>query len=231
MRSLRAPTGAVRMHAAILATLLTMGCASAPPPDWQTRSKDSLDRAITAYFRGNSQVERAELARARDEIRATGKPDVLARLVLRRCAAAVASLTFAPCTAFDALRQDVGANERAYADYLARELTPDVIALLPESQRTVASVAQRPNEAASALGAISDPFSRLVAAGVLFRTGNADASVIRVAIDTASTEGWRRPLLAWLHVQLRLAEKNGAADDSARIKRRIALVEGETTAP
>ncbi|MEQ1651930.1 MAG: ABC transporter permease subunit, partial [Hyphomicrobium sp.] len=33
------------------------------------------------------------------------------------------------------------------------EITPDVIALLPESQRTVASVAQRPNEAASTLGA------------------------------------------------------------------------------
>ncbi len=32
---------------------------------------------------------------------------------------------------------------------------------------------------------------------------------------------WRRPVLAWLGVQLRQAQAAGAADEAARIQRRI----------
>jgi hypothetical protein len=50
--------------------------------------------------------------------------------------------------------------------------------------------------------------------------------VLQIAVDTASSQGWRRPLLAWLNVQLLLAERAGAVAEAERLRRRIALVQG-----
>jgi len=75
--------------------------------------------------------------------------------------------------------------------------------------------------------AIEDPLSRLVAAGVLLRTGRASPQVLALASDTASAQGWRRPLLAWLGVQAERAERAGATDEAQRLRRRMALVAGE----
>ena len=69
------------------------------------------------------------------------------------------------------------------------------------------------------------PLSRLVAAAVLLRRGDATPASLQTAVDTASAQGWRRPLLAWLGVQALRAEQAGAADEAARLRRRIALVE------
>jgi hypothetical protein len=66
-----------------------------------------------------------------------------------------------------------------------------------------------------------------VAAAVLLRAARADTAVIALAVDTASAQGWRRPLLAWLKVQLTLAEKAGAAVEADRLRRRIAVVQGD----
>jgi hypothetical protein len=93
---------------------------------------------------------------------------------------------------------------------------------LPEAQRgTVAAGANGD----AALKEIKDPLSQLVAAGVLFQTGRATPTTIALATDTASAQGWRRPLLAWLLVQAQRADQAGAGDEAARIRRRIAVVE------
>ena len=73
---------------------------------------------------------------------------------------------------------------------------------------------------------IADPLSRLVAAGVLFRSGRASPEVLVLASDTASAQGWRRPLLAWLGVQAVRAEQAGAVEEAQRLRRRMALVAG-----
>jgi hypothetical protein len=66
--------------------------------------------------------------------------------------------------------------------------------------------------------------SRLIATALLFRAGLADPNAIVLATDTASAQGWRRPLLAWLEVQALRAERAGANEQAQRLRRRIALV-------
>ena len=61
-------------------------------------------------------------------------------------------------------------------------------------------------------------------AGVLLRQGRASPALVARAVDTASEQGWRRPLLAWLGVQARLAEQAGQTGEAARIRRRMDLV-------
>jgi hypothetical protein len=195
------------------------GCSSTPPPpDWQMNARGALDAFTTAYMTGNTRVEAAEFSRARSALSATGQPELVARAELLRCAAQVASLVLQPCDGFEPLRQDAPAPERAYAAYLAGQAQPSDAALLPADQRAALA------GGAGAVKGIADPLSRLVAAGVLMRMGRANPDVMTLAVDTASAQGWRRPLLAWLGVQAQRAEAAGAAEEAARIRRRMALV-------
>jgi hypothetical protein len=214
----------MRRWTASLCAVLLAACASGPPPpDWQANAKDSLERAVAAYLKGDARVADAEFARAKGEIARTGRADLLARAELMQCAARVASLVFEPCAGFDQLRPDAQSAERAYADFLAGRIAPQEVALLPPAQR--AAAAANTDVAGAAVQDISDPLSRLVAAGVLLQSGRAGPAVIAQAIDTASAQGWRRPLLAWLHVQVLRAEKAGDAVEAERLRRRIRIVE------
>lgn len=202
--------------------LVVAACSSQPPaPDWQVNAKGSIERATEAALRGDTRIEAIEFDHARAEVARTGQPALMARLELLRCATRVASLDFAPCSGFDALATDAAPPEQAYARYLAGEATPADAALLPPAHRSLASQPTAPD---AALSAITDPVSKLIAAGVLLHRSQATPGVIEQAVNTASSQGWRRPLLAWLGVQLRRAEAAGAAQEGARIQRRIELV-------
>jgi hypothetical protein len=222
----------------VITALLLAGCGNNPPvPDWQMNAHSSIERATTAYMSGNARVEAAEFARAREALSSTGKVDLIIRAELIRCAARVASLVFEDCAGYDKLSQDASPADRVYAAYLAGRLpgptpAPSVIgpsaadiALLPEQHRAVAA-ATSDAAAAGAVQAIADPLSRLVASGVLLRAGRATPQLLENAVNTASAQGWRRPLLAWLGVQAMRAEQAGDTADAQRIKRRIALVGG-----
>jgi hypothetical protein len=200
------------------------GCAGGPPvPDWKMNAVGNLDRAVAAYNAGNDRVEASEFSRARSEMASTGQPVLVARAELIRCASRVASLVFDACTAFDALRQDAGAAELAYSNYLAGSLQAGDIALLPEAQRGAAAASAE--GMAAAITAIADPHAKLVAAGVAMRVGRASPAVLALAAETASGQGWRRPLLAWLGVQAMRAEKSGDSAELQRLQRRMALVQ------
>ena len=208
--------------------LLIGACASGPPvPDWESNAKTSMDHAVAAYLAGDTRLADSDFERARSEIARTGRIDLLGRAELVRCAARVASLVFEPCEGFEKLRADAPAAERAYADYLAARVQPQDIALLPPQQRAVAATNLSAEAANAELRGIEDPLSRLVAIGVLFQAGRAHPTAIADAVETASAQGWRRPLLAWLNVQLALAEKAADANESARLRRRIGVVQGD----
>ena len=215
MRTLR--SGLVTLLAVWLAA-----CASGPPPaDWQLDARAALERAQQAYLSGDGRIEELEFARVRSEIARTGRADLLARAELARCATRVASLVFEPCAGFDAWQAEAAAPERAYARYLLGQAGPQDVALPPQHRPLVAAAA-----GGAALATIDDPLARLVGAGVLLRSGHADAQAVALAVDAASGQGWRRPLLAWLGVQARMAEQDSDSAARARIERRIRLVGG-----
>ena len=243
-------TRPLRIAACAVPGLLALlaACSSKPPqPDWQVNASDALQRSLAAYLSGDARIEAQEFAKARSEVARTGRADLLARTELARCASRTASLVVEECSAFEALRPDAAPPELAYADYLAGRVRPQDVALLPEQHRaTATALAAAPPTALAATGAASvaattatttsasaaplpdaaDPLARLVAAGALFRAGRASPTLIASAIDTASSQGWRRPLLAWLNVQLEVARQAGDSATEALARRRIAIVLG-----
>lgn len=204
-----------------LVTLGLTGCSNRPPtPDWQMNTKAHLEHAVDAYLSGNERVATSEFERARAEVARTGRPDLLARVELVRCASHVASLDLTPCTGFEGLRRDAAPAEQAYADYLAGRAQPKDAALLPGVHRAVVG-------GAVVLPEGGDALSRLVASAVVLQAGTASPALVAQAVEAASAQGWRRPLLAWLKVQLKLAEQGGAASEADRIRRRLAVVQGK----
>ena len=184
----------------LFAVAIIAGCASSPPPaDWQLASLAALNAFKQNYLRGDTRAAQIDFERARAELRSTGRVDLVARAELLRCAVRASSLEFDGCPGFEALRADASAEELAYAEYLAGR-------------------AQRPSP--------DEAFARLVFAGVQLNSGRATPEDISAAVDIASAQGWRRPLLAWLGVQEKRAEAAGDRDALERIRRRIALVAG-----
>jgi len=176
-------------------------CASSPPPaDWQLGSYAAASAFQQDYLGGDSKAADRDFARLKDEISATGRLDLLARAELLRCALRAASLDYGGCPGFEKLRADAGAEEIAYADFLAGR---------------------------AARAAAEEPLSRLVNLGVQFRSGKATPENVASAVDISSAQGWRRPLLAWLRVQEKRAEAAGDRAALETIRRRIALVLGE----
>ena len=204
------------------ALLMLAGCAGKVQPDWQMNADSAIARFQQAYLDGNAAIEATEFKRARAQVARTGKVDLVIRTELIRCATRVASVVFEECAGYQQLRQDAAPPERAYAQYLAGETTD--AALLPEQHRPLANASGNDAQAAAAVLAIKDPLAALVAAGVLLRAGHASPAVLDFAVDTASNQGWRRPVLAWLGVQAQRAKQAGATTEWQRLQRRIAIV-------
>lgn len=119
---------------------------------------------------------------------------------------------------FTALAGDADAAAQAYADFLAgRAGNP---ALLPAHYRAVLDGRK------DGLAAIESPQARLIAAGVLLRSGRLAPADIQLAIETASAQGWRRPLLAWLEVLAKHADSEGDHKAAGQARRRSELLTG-----
>ncbi|EXI72113.1 MAG TPA: hypothetical protein PK440_20640 [Candidatus Accumulibacter phosphatis] len=213
----------LQVLAATVAATALAACVSAPAaPDWQTSAHGALAGYSEAYLAGNTRLADGEFARAHRELARTGRPDLLARAELTRCALRVACLDVGPgdvCPGFSALIEGATADERAYADFLAGR--PADPALLPASYRKLVVSDGR------SLAAIESPVSRLIAAGVLLQQGKLSLPDVDLAVDTASAQGWRRPLLAWLDLQATLAEKRGDSAVARNARWRIELVSGQ----
>jgi hypothetical protein len=193
--------GQTTFFLAAVAFLLAACGGGQVPPDWQMNALGALSSFQQRYLRGETAAAEAEFVRAKNELRATGRGDLLARAELIRCAVRTASLEIDDCPAFEKLRADAGAEELAYADFLAGR---------------------------AARAAAEDPLSKLVSLGVQFKSDKATPETINAAVDLSSAQGWRRPLLAWLGVQEKRAEAAGDRAAAERVRRRIELVLGKS---
>jgi len=202
-------------------TMLLAACGSPPAaPDWQLDMQDSLDAYERHRLAGRLALADQDFARALDAVSATGRPELVARVRLVRCAVTAAALDFAACPRPGDLATDGGDDERAYAAYLAGTWEGLDTSRLPAAHAAVVRARDDAGRLA-AVRAIDSTTSRLVAAGVLFRRSALPPEGIDLAVEAASTAGHRGALLPWLGVQEKAALTAGDAVRAAAIRRRI----------
>ena len=115
------------------------------------------------------------------------------------------------------MADDAGQAENAYFRYLTGQLAEGDLALLPAAQQ---AAWRNP----SSLNDIADPLSRLLAAAVLLHAGRLPPAASQIAIDTASQQGWRRPLAHWLQLEEERLNRAGDAAAAAVMARQRARV-------
>lgn len=208
-------------------------CGNKPPaPDWALNAESATDRAVQAYLRADQRVQAVEWGKARSEVERTASPQLLARVVLVRCAAQQASLDWDDCVDFAPLAVDALPPEQAYARYLqGLPLSAQEVIQLPEAQQPVARALQAHADPLQAVQAVQAPLSRLLAAAVVLRARGPSDALLAEAVETASAQGWRRPLLAWLLLSVKQAQQAGDAERVKALERRLRVLQGQTAAP
>lgn len=212
---------------ALLLALLLSACSSTPPPpDWKLNAVSLLEHFQARWLEGDGKTAEIALDKARAEISKSGRLDLLARAELAACATRAAALDFSACAGYDQLARDAAAGDAAYARFLNGDWAGLDAGLLPAHYADLIK-AKDDGAANRAASEIKDPLPRLIATALLFKQGRAEPGGLAVAVDTASERGWRRPLLAWLQVQLKRAQAAGDAAAAAHLQRRVDLIAGE----
>lgn len=203
-------------------------CGNQPPAaDWAINAESAAERATQAYLRADQRVQALEWSKARAEVERTARPQLIARLALMRCAVERASLDWKECAEFTAVAVDAEPAEQAYARYLqAHGLSEQEVARLPEAQQPVARAMHQREAALAAVKAVKEPLPRLVAAAVVLRAQGPSRGLLAEAVDTASSQGWRRPLLAWLLLSASQARETGDMQLVQALERRVELLQG-----
>ena len=221
----------MKLFFSLLTVFALSACGSgASVPDWQIDAQTAMQRYARYFLEGQVQRADTSFSQARKAVAATGNINAVGHLELVRCGLHTAALDFAPCTGYNQLAAlSTDPTDAAYARFISGDWQGLNRALLPPQYAAfAAATAPNPSETQRLIGAINDPISRLIATGLSVRRGTLDDVTLQAAIDTASAQGWRRPLLTYLTLQ---QQRTTDPTLLAAIRTRIQLVETSLQAP
>lgn len=204
------------------------GCGAKPAPVWISAGHKQLETFKQDFLIGRSSpITEIHFRNAVEEMKKGGDANLLGKAWLTRMALQIALLT--EMDAGDYLKiaatESVPANDNFYR-FLKGDAAAVDVSLLPESYQPFWEMLRNsdPTKAAVAIAAMDDPLSRLIASGLAVRHGLETEVILRTAVETASQNGWKRALLAWLERLKSFHEAAGDAEKAAVISARIDLM-------
>jgi hypothetical protein len=98
--------------------------------------------------------------------------------------------------------------------------------LLPRQYKGVLKVFRtgKFEDAADEISKMEDPLSKLITAGLLIQKNIYDEGVLKIAIDTAAQNGWKKALLAYLEKLVLFYETKKESEKASNITQRIQLL-------
>ena len=217
-----------RLFCLLFPILLLAGCGAKPAPVWIAAGHKQLETFKQDFLTGREPtITEFHFRKAVEEIKKGGDADLLGKAWLTRMALQVAvreELEVGEYLKTEAA-EAVPANRNFYRFLKGDAATVDVL-LLPESYRPFWTAFRSGDaaKAAVAITAIDDPLSRLIASGLAVRHGLETEVILRTAVETASQNGWKRALLAWLERLKSSHEAAGDAEKASAIRSRIDMM-------
>jgi len=186
----------------LLVCALLFGCNAESLPAWTYASYSHLERFKQLAMTGEDTSAFAHFQKAISEIKKSGDLSALQKAYLTKYAVHLALLE--PFAGDEYLQveavEPIAENRNFFAFLRASPRAQVSVELLPRQYREffaacLSGEAARRN---SAVAKIEDPLSRLIAIGWLVSQDRHDEEILLLAEDTASRQGWKKALLAYL---------------------------------
>jgi len=209
-------------------SFLLVGCGSSKPvPDWTDASFNQLDNYKKSYLSGKERIAEAYFNKAVDEIKSSGDLEILARAYLTKYAVHVAVLE-----AFDDreyLRIDAVEpilQNKSFYSFLKGAFDNVDEKLLPQQYAGFLRAFQsgKKDDVAHEISKMDNPLSKLIALGLLVQKNKNDETDLKLAIDIASHNGWKKALLAYLFKLQSFYKTNNQPDKAAHVEEKIQLI-------
>lgn len=204
--------------------VVAAGCASRPAPEWIGASYNHLESFKRHYLRGDEILAEKSFRRALEEIRTSGDIDAMAKAYLIRYAVRTAALEAFDDREYLRLAADrSGLPHAHYYAFLKGSFAEVDVDRLPVQYRPFlkALLNGNPGDIEREAIRIEDPLSRLIAAGLIVRARQAGEPLLNEAIETASGQGWKKPLLAYLTKLDRYYDSEKETSKAAEVRKRL----------
>ena len=212
----------------VAVVLLLAGCGTAKPaPDWLSAGHSQLENYKKHYLGGQDKIAALEFNDALKEIKKSGDLEVLGRSYLIRMALQTAALQDLTSEEYQKIQavETSPANENFYA-FLQGKIEQVDEKLLPEQYHSFVAALRKQgaSERLQAIERLDDPLARLIAIGILVRLGQENEALLQKAIATASTEGWKKPLVAYLTRLQALYDQKQESPKARAVEQRLKLI-------
>jgi len=212
----------------LLFAFLICSCGSASPvPEWKDNAHRYLKDYKINFLAGKEDASEPHFIKARKEIASGNDLSLLATAYLTKYALHTASLESFDAVEFAKLqRLEPNAANMSYCHFLKGNFNAADVQELPARYAGIVKAAAGKDAtlAAREMAAIDDPLSRLIACGVWVRYMPYDENILQMAINTASANGWRRPLWAYLDKLQTYYLERGDISKAGIIKDRLELL-------
>jgi hypothetical protein len=213
----------------VTVSILIAACGGTKSPEWYLASSQQIDKFEKNYLSGEkADITELNFSKTVEEIKKSGDLDRLEKAWLTRMALSVALLKDPDSSDYKKIEavQSVPENSNFYK-FLTGDMMKVDNALLPNQYRKFQKALANKNsaEADDAIASMKDnPISQLIAAGLAVRGKIESEAIFQVAVETASVNGWKAALLAWLERMAAFYETRGEAGKARSIHERIELI-------
>jgi hypothetical protein len=212
----------------LIVVLLICACGGAGQiPVWKEKGYSQLDEYKNSFLTGSEESTEPHFLKATREIAAGNDLGLLTVAYLTKYALHTASLEPFDASEFAKLyRLEPHPADMAYCHFLKGNFSAVDAKELPARYARVLKAASGRDTATAGreIAAIDEPLSRLIACGVWTRYLAADEAILNIGIDTASANGWRRPLWAYLERLQNYYLENGDQAKANRVSERLKLL-------
>jgi hypothetical protein len=218
----------MKKYLIIFMLLFICACSSSQPiPQWKDTASRQLENYKTNFLTDKEDADEPHFIKARNAISSNNDLQMLAKAYLIKYALHTAVLEDFDDSDFLRIdKLEPNAANRAYYDLLKGNISQlNEAKLKPVYQKLLRLMRDKNlSVAAREISSIDDPLSRLIACGIWVKYMPYNEDVIKLAINTASQDGWKKPLWAYLTKLQKYYLDRQETDKAETIKERLELL-------
>jgi hypothetical protein len=218
------------MRKRLLTVILIFICSCATTtevPEWKETAFRDIENYKKGFLNGKQNAADVQFDSAREAIASGNNLNLLAKLYLTQYALHTAALEDFNASEFLRINSlhPVTAN-LAYYNFLMGNVNTKEANFLPDQYVGLIKPLRNKDitHGLEELLSIDDPLSRLIACGVWVKHAPYDDCILKLGVNTAAEQGWKKPLWAYLKALQKYYLQTGETDKANEAKEWLELL-------